>query len=368
MHFLTVHSFNDWKYLFDIHKKTGISNNYKYKNLVNIKSYVDHSKIVDGNYEEFKRAKNNSILFCADKHREGSNISFLDACVFLDNVKERSVLTFIQCIGRVLRSTNGKKFGLVIDSYVNEGNMSKNELILRKIIEYYKILNNLSFDKLDWDSKLSNYNKIKSSLCIDMKNKTLGLTCDGINFDVMCGEVLWADLSGDVDTSIEKEMMFTKKDNSNLKKTMVKNYILLVPVSLKSMDNYSFEKQYFKSGGGKWVGSSHKNEKVGNRFGFCNNKTDSIEIFIITDIREYSEKDARKAWDHDTFRNKNIIYLSKKLAEISFSDYKTHEKYSDNLEIYGANIFSWDDSLIKHRNTYKTQKVKVIEKNYYQLS
>ena len=83
----------------------------------------------DGNHGEF----------CADKHREGSNISFLDVCVFLDNVKEMSVLTLIQCIERierVLRSTNGKKIGLVTDGYLNECNMSKNELIFVYIFHF----------------------------------------------------------------------------------------------------------------------------------------------------------------------------------------------------------------------------------------
>jgi hypothetical protein len=66
---------------------------------------------------EFYHRSNNAILFCAAKHREGSDIPYLDGCVFLDKVEDRTPRTFIQCIGRVLRKDpeGHKKFGLIID-------------------------------------------------------------------------------------------------------------------------------------------------------------------------------------------------------------------------------------------------------------
>lgn len=68
-------------------------------------------------YNEFRDAESHAILFCASKHREGSDIKNLDCCVFLDKVENRSPKVFVQCIGRVLRldSNNRKQFGLVID-------------------------------------------------------------------------------------------------------------------------------------------------------------------------------------------------------------------------------------------------------------
>ena len=68
-------------------------------------------------YEEFSIKENNAILFCAGKHREGSDIKNLDCCVFLDKVENRNPKTFVQCIGRVLRKdhTNKKTQGLIID-------------------------------------------------------------------------------------------------------------------------------------------------------------------------------------------------------------------------------------------------------------
>ena len=69
------------------------------------------------NYEHFYNCDREALLFCAVKHREGSDIPNLDGCIFLDRVELRSDRVFIQCMGRVLRkdSLNKKKYGLVID-------------------------------------------------------------------------------------------------------------------------------------------------------------------------------------------------------------------------------------------------------------
>ena len=69
------------------------------------------------NFDEFKNKDNNAILFCACKHREGSDIKNLDGCIFVDKVENRNAKTFVQCIGRVLRKDkdNKKKYGLVLD-------------------------------------------------------------------------------------------------------------------------------------------------------------------------------------------------------------------------------------------------------------
>ena len=68
-------------------------------------------------YEDFKDKEENAILFCACKHREGSDIKNLDCCIFLDKVENRNPKTFVQCIGRVLRKDDidKKKYGLIID-------------------------------------------------------------------------------------------------------------------------------------------------------------------------------------------------------------------------------------------------------------
>ena len=88
----------------------------------NFKDYticLDTSKDINkySTFEEFKNKKEKAILFCACKHREGSDIKNLDCCIFLDKVENRNPKTFIQCIGRVLRKdkNNKKKYGLILD-------------------------------------------------------------------------------------------------------------------------------------------------------------------------------------------------------------------------------------------------------------
>ena len=68
-------------------------------------------------YPIFEKLEGNAILFCAAKHREGSDIKNLDGCVFMDKVATRTPRTFVQCVGRVLRkdTANKKTHGIVID-------------------------------------------------------------------------------------------------------------------------------------------------------------------------------------------------------------------------------------------------------------
>ena len=82
---------------------------------------IDTSKSSEedqANVETFMKATSNAIMFCACKHREGSDIKYLDGCIFLDNVQDRTSRTFVQCIGRVLRKDphNKKQYGLIIDA------------------------------------------------------------------------------------------------------------------------------------------------------------------------------------------------------------------------------------------------------------
>ena len=81
---------------------------------------MDFTNITDNkyhNYEHFYNKKEKCILFCAVKHREGSDIPNIDCCIFTDLVSKRSERVFIQSMGRVLRkdAQNKKKYGLVID-------------------------------------------------------------------------------------------------------------------------------------------------------------------------------------------------------------------------------------------------------------
>jgi hypothetical protein len=93
---------------------------------------LDTSKNTYGysNYSDFDLIEEKSILFCAAKHREGSDIKNLDCCIFLDKVENRCAKVFLQCIGRVLRLDKKrlKKFGLVIDVRAKSSLMICNHL------------------------------------------------------------------------------------------------------------------------------------------------------------------------------------------------------------------------------------------------
>lgn len=69
-------------------------------------------------YSDFYNCEDKALLFCAGKHREGSDIPNLDCCIFLDRVTQRGARLFMQSLGRVIRlDPRGKKHkGLIIDA------------------------------------------------------------------------------------------------------------------------------------------------------------------------------------------------------------------------------------------------------------
>ena len=87
-------------------------------------------------YKDFEECEHKGILFCASKHREGSDIKNLDTCIFMDYVENRNSRTFVQCAGRVLRKdiSNHKKYGLIIDI------KAKSTLkVCERMIKYFNI-------------------------------------------------------------------------------------------------------------------------------------------------------------------------------------------------------------------------------------
>lgn len=118
---------------------------------------VDTSLEIRGfsSFDEFEEADEKAILFCAGKHREGSDIKNLDCCIFLDFVQNRYSKTFVQCIGRVLRKdkTNKKQSGLIID--IKARSSTK---IIDKMSEYLDIPKEIF--PWEYDYKFSKNGKI----------------------------------------------------------------------------------------------------------------------------------------------------------------------------------------------------------------
>ena len=115
----------------------------RHKGLENIDGLGISQEDINQNYasfDEYENAESNALLFCASKHREGSDIKNLDGCIFMDFVQNRYAKTFVQCIGRVLRKDkhNKKEFGLIID--IKAKSSTK---IIDKMIHYLNIPANI---------------------------------------------------------------------------------------------------------------------------------------------------------------------------------------------------------------------------------
>ena len=120
----------------------------------------------NNNFEKFKNLDCNGILFCAAKHREGSDIKNLDACIFMDKVQKRSAKTFVQCVGRVLRIQENKNHGLIIDI------KAKNAYDIIKRMALY--LNNDKEFPYTYNYYYNDNQKIKiNNLFIKDKNNTI---------------------------------------------------------------------------------------------------------------------------------------------------------------------------------------------------
>lgn len=165
-----------------------ITNYMKYDKLENMKFYVDldcqynSSNIQVGTYADFKEIDCDGIMFCAKKHREGSDIKNLDSCIFLDKAKNREPIPFIQCIGRTLRNNTNKQFGYIFDGLIT--NDYKN--MIDKIIDYYQTIQNLtSISELSNKENNERVDKISNSISYTNNKINLHIGKTTISIDTM---------------------------------------------------------------------------------------------------------------------------------------------------------------------------------------
>ena len=135
------------------------------KKMTNLDVYMTHSGNIDNpainEYEIFKNLKPmvvngkitkkvNALLLCVGRVSEGCDIDFVDIGVFLDPVKNKNIVNYLQCAGRISRTDNlgFKKQAVIIFPY--NGNID----VVKRLIEYYKTLLQLS------DKDETFYNKI----------------------------------------------------------------------------------------------------------------------------------------------------------------------------------------------------------------
>ena len=189
--------------------------------------YIDHSQIKKGmtenNYDNFKISEGNSIIFCANKHREGSDIPKLDCCIFIDFVKNRSPVPFIQSIGRVLRIDGETKLqGYVIDSFVPDSESYEKELV-EKIIGYYMSFENLNESDFE-TSKYDNYLKIKNKTKIDADKQQISFKLGGNNIiNIDCKNLQWKDIVNKFEPMLQNKIKLSACDNLKSKASILKN-------------------------------------------------------------------------------------------------------------------------------------------------
>lgn len=130
-------------------------------------------------FDEFYNSSSMSILFCAVKHREGSDIPNIDGCIFMDRVEVRSERLFVQSLGRVLRKDkdNKKKFGLIIDI-----NAKSSIELCNRVQRYMRITNGFPWSfhikKVTYDTTPVKKNTIfintlaMKEICESNENKT----------------------------------------------------------------------------------------------------------------------------------------------------------------------------------------------------
>lgn len=205
-----------------------------YSNLKNMKLYKDYSKKIGDDtimgYKEFKYLEMDGIIFCAQKHREGSDIYKLDGCIFLDKVKNRGAIPFIQSIGRVLRLdvNKSKNCGYIIDGVMRDDEKYEKNIV-DKILGYYFALSDLAnlndFD--DSGSSYSKYVKLMEIINFDFDEKIIKLKLNKTVIEINCKKLDWKNIIKNFESILEKKVNLDTDDKlkaefENLKKKALK--------------------------------------------------------------------------------------------------------------------------------------------------
>lgn len=116
-----------------------------------------------------------AILFCVGRCKEGSDIDFVDCGLYLDPVKNRSIVVSMQTAGRIMRldKYNKKTHAIIIEGYISDS--YKNKLNSDLIISYYKKILQISEDKNNYIEKLK---FLSDNTIYDTATETIRLKID----------------------------------------------------------------------------------------------------------------------------------------------------------------------------------------------
>lgn len=210
-----------WKEVFEKeHRKRTYMYSFKF--------YLDTSQNTNEEYHQFRKSNGNSILFCANKHREGSDIRKLDSCIFLDRVKNRGCIPFIQSIGRVLRLDKGnhaKTNGFVIDGiYKNE---DYDKTFVDKILGYYMNLEN-SLCKLEnlreEKNRYETYVRLKEMIQFSENREEISIKFGESEIKIHLNRLGWDDVIQKFDSVLQKKIKLSAESNMIHKGRMLVRY------------------------------------------------------------------------------------------------------------------------------------------------
>jgi len=205
----TIKLCKEWYKQFNQHKE---KIKYMFPEVFKIETFIDNSESKTNDYQTFREKESYSILFCAQKHREGSDIKKLDSCIFLDKVKNRGSIPFIQSIGRVLRKvdTDPNKFcGIIIDGVVKD-NDNYDKVFVDKILGYYFALANLTNE--DGEDKYEAYAKIRDVVKFDKENKIININVSNVTIPINCKKLDWANVVSKFSVLLEKKVNLTPEE------------------------------------------------------------------------------------------------------------------------------------------------------------
>jgi hypothetical protein len=199
---------------------TSADTNEDYNNFSKIPKDINNIiKLEDLNKDDPRKMYyGNSILFCANKHREGSDIKLLDCCIFLDKVKDRGSIPFIQSIGRTLRicpDTVNKTKGVIIDGFIKDNNGYEKNFV-DKIIGYYIALENINNLQED---KFNQYIKIMDIVKFDKEQKIINMN----NLKINCNRLDWDNIISKFENVLENKLNVTPEEAFNLHINKIKS-------------------------------------------------------------------------------------------------------------------------------------------------
>ncbi len=316
----TIRLANEWKKLFETSYKqrthlknlkfgidTSISNNDDYNNFSKIPKDENGEELEDDELDKSDKRRmyyGNSILFCANKHREGSDIKLLDSCIFLDKVKNRSAIPFIQSIGRVLRTSTNKTKGVVIDGIVKEENNYEKQFV-NKIFDYYLALENMSSINSDSKTKYDKYVEIRDIVKFDKDEESIELKLGNKVIKINCNKLDWDEVISKFDEVLQNK------------------------IKLSSFDNFTYKAKILKE-----------------KFGF-NKKTD-----FINEYKKISDED-KKLYNLPDIDSPDYIILFSKKTWIEFLEIE-HNYYSlDELIKLGINKDNYKEKRKKDKRIPK---------------